>query len=148
VGALGFSRLVESDLLKITAYRSASPGQDPIRSLLVKLETCSQKLADHPALGRKSDYIRPDLRRMEHSSHVVVYASRKTASGSLAFCTSARFPKITQLTTAMISHDFRAGRADASLAFPRICKNRGGVIKKASRPCARSLELHQLFGLS
>ena len=77
MGALRFSRLVESDLLKITACSLQTWGKTQTARYLVELETCCQKLAGHPALGRKSDCIRPVLRRMEHRSHVVFYRQQQ-----------------------------------------------------------------------
>ena len=77
MGALRLSRLVESDLLKITAYSLQTWGKTKTARYLVELETCCQKLADHPALGGKSDYIRPGLRRMEHCSHVLFYRQQQ-----------------------------------------------------------------------
>jgi plasmid stabilization system protein ParE len=40
---------------------------------LYEIEVCCQRLADYPELGRRCEYIRPRLRRMEQGRHVVFY---------------------------------------------------------------------------
>lgn len=69
--------VIESDLLKITAYSLQTWDKTPTARYLIELETCCQKLAYHPALGRRSDYIRPGLRRMENCSHVLFYRQQQ-----------------------------------------------------------------------
>ena len=76
-----FSRLAEADLTNIVLYTLQRWGEPQAIRYLDRLETCCERLASHPAHGRRCDYIRPDLRRMEQGSHVVFY--RKEAGGIL-----------------------------------------------------------------
>ncbi len=48
-------------------------GMDQTARYLEALEALCLKLADNPALGRSCDDVRPGLRRIEHSKHVVFY---------------------------------------------------------------------------
>ena len=72
-----FSRRAETDLFEIGSYTLQRWGAAQTRRYLDELETCCQRLADSPAVGRRCDDIRPGLRRMEQGSHVVFYRERK-----------------------------------------------------------------------
>jgi toxin ParE1/3/4 len=63
------SREAESDLLGNYTLRTE---RQTLRNLS-NLQGCFEMLADHPALGRPCEDIRPGLRRMEHGSHIVFY---------------------------------------------------------------------------
>jgi toxin ParE1/3/4 len=68
-------------LLSIGKYTLDTWGRTQAARYLTELEDCCQTLADNPALGRKSDEIRPGLHRHEHRKHVVFY--RKVRGGIL-----------------------------------------------------------------
>ncbi|MBZ5607757.1 MAG: type II toxin-antitoxin system RelE/ParE family toxin [Acidobacteriia bacterium] len=76
-----FSRLAERDLLGIAEYTLRTWGAGQAVIYLDELEACCRSLADHPALDRACDDIRPGLRRIEHGRHVVFY--REKAGGIL-----------------------------------------------------------------
>jgi len=76
-GRIHFSRLAESDLLKIAAFSLQTWGKAQTARYLAELETCWQTSAEQPALGRKSDYVRSGLRRMERGCHVVFYRQQQ-----------------------------------------------------------------------
>ena len=68
-----FSRRAEGDLLNIGAYTIRVWGEAQADRFLGELEACCQLLADNPGLGRRCDYVRHGLCRMEHGKHVVFY---------------------------------------------------------------------------
>ena len=68
-----FSRRAEADLLSIGDYTLHTSGKAQAARYIGDLKDCCQTLADNPALGRKSDEVRPGLRRLEHGRHVVFY---------------------------------------------------------------------------
>ncbi len=72
-----FSRRPEADLLSIGDYTLRTWGEAQADRYISKLETCCQMLADNPRSGRPCDDVRPGLRRMEHSKHVVFYRLRE-----------------------------------------------------------------------
>lgn len=76
-----FSRRAEADLLVIWDYTLRTWGENQAISYIGELEAHCQMLADNPLLGRSCDYVRPDLRRMEHGRHVVFY--RQESGGIL-----------------------------------------------------------------
>ena len=76
-----FSAAAEADLLRIGAHTLRIWGEDQAIRYIIELEACCRVLADNPALGRSCDDIRPGLRRMESSRHVVFY--REEAGGIL-----------------------------------------------------------------
>ena len=67
--------------MDIGAYTLEAWGEGQTIRYLDGLETCCWHLADNPESGRRSDHIRPGLRRMEHARHVVFY--RVEAGGIL-----------------------------------------------------------------
>jgi len=73
VATFRLSRLAEADLLDIGTYTLRTWGEDQAIRYLNDLESCCQRLADNPELGRRCDYIRFGLRRMECGRHVVFY---------------------------------------------------------------------------
>jgi toxin ParE1/3/4 len=73
VAAFHLSRRAEDDLLEIGAYTLQNWGADQTIRYIDQLETCCQRLADNPGLGRSCDEIRPGLRRMEQGKHVIFY---------------------------------------------------------------------------
>ncbi len=75
MGAFRFSRSAESDLLSIGEYTLRTWGEAQALSYLNELEVCCRRLADNPALGRRCDDVRPGLRRLERSQHVIFYRS-------------------------------------------------------------------------
>jgi toxin ParE1/3/4 len=77
VAALRFSRRAEADLLSIGDYTLRTWGRAQAARYISELEVCCQKLADNPALGRPCDNVRPGLRRLEHSKHVVFYRQKR-----------------------------------------------------------------------
>ena len=81
MAAFHLSLLAEADLLSIGAYTIRTWGESQAVRYVDELETCCQKLADNPALGRSCDYVRPGLRRMEQGKHVVFY--RRQADGDI-----------------------------------------------------------------
>lgn len=81
MGALGFSRRAEADLLSIGEYSLRMWGRAQAARYLGELEAVCQTLADNPALGRTCDEIRPGLRRLEQGRHVVFY--RREPNGIL-----------------------------------------------------------------
>ena len=68
-----FSRRAEADLLSTGDYTLRTWGKAQAARYIGELEDCCQTLADNPALGRKSDEVRPGLRRLEYGKHVAVY---------------------------------------------------------------------------
>ncbi len=67
--------------MDIGAYTLQAWGEGQTIRYLDGLETCCWHLAANPESGRRSDHIRPGLRRMEHARHVVFY--RVEAGGIL-----------------------------------------------------------------
>ena len=67
--------------MDIGTYTLHTWGEDQTIRYIDGLESCCQRLAENPRLGRACDHIRPGLRRMEHGRHVVFY--RKEAGGIL-----------------------------------------------------------------
>jgi hypothetical protein len=73
----------------IADYTLKRWGEDQMFRYLDDLEACCQKLAKFPELGRKSDEIRPGLRRMEHGKHVILYREKAEGFGWFASCINA-----------------------------------------------------------
>jgi toxin ParE1/3/4 len=76
-----YAKRAETDLVGIAAYTWSNWGRAQVDAYLSKIEDCCVSLGANPLLGRACDEIRPGLRRMEVSEHVIVY--RKTAKGIL-----------------------------------------------------------------
>lgn len=57
----------------ISDYGLSTWGAKQAIHYIDSLESCCQRLADNPKLGRLCEHIRPGLRRMEHAQHVVFY---------------------------------------------------------------------------
>jgi toxin ParE1/3/4 len=70
-----FSQRAEADLLEIAEYTLQRRGEKLTVRYLDELEARCQMLAENPALGSRSEDIRPGLRRMEYRIHVVFYRS-------------------------------------------------------------------------
>jgi toxin ParE1/3/4 len=77
VATFRFSRHAEADLLSIGDYTLRRWGKAQAARYLDELEVCCQTLSDNPALGRLCDEVRPGLRRLEHSKHVVFYRQER-----------------------------------------------------------------------
>ena len=60
-------------MIQIGEYTLQKWGERQTIRYLEELEACCRQLADSPNLGRACDEIRPGLRRMEHSRHVLFY---------------------------------------------------------------------------
>lgn len=75
------SRRAEADLLGISDHTLRNWGEDRAVRYVDALEAFCRMLADNPSLGRRCDYIRRGLRRMESEQHVVFY--REEAGGIL-----------------------------------------------------------------
>jgi toxin ParE1/3/4 len=71
-----FAARALSDLRDIAAHTIREWGTDQCNIYVGALETCCQRLADTPALGRGCDHIRPGLFRCEQGRHVVFYRLR------------------------------------------------------------------------
>jgi len=76
-----FSPRAEADLLGIAAYTRNTWSENQTVRYLEDLEKCCRMLADNPTAGRQCETIRPGLRRIEHSNHVIFY--RRDAKGIL-----------------------------------------------------------------
>ena len=63
----------ESDLAQIADYTIETFGIEQARRYGDALEKCFQTIADNPSLGREADELAPNLRRLQHKSHVVFY---------------------------------------------------------------------------
>lgn len=81
MAAFRLSRRAEADLLGIGDYTLRTWGESQTTRYIDDLESCCQRLADNPALGRACDDVRPGLRRMEYGRHVVFY--REDSGGIL-----------------------------------------------------------------
>jgi toxin ParE1/3/4 len=68
--------MAEEDLKEIADYTLFTWGVGQTVRHLDGLETCCQRLAENPQLGRTCEKVLPGLRRMEHESHVVFYRER------------------------------------------------------------------------
>ena len=73
MGTFRFSRRAEADLLAIGDFTIGKWGKTQAARYIGELETCCQKLADNPTLGRLCDDVRPGLRRHEHGRHILFY---------------------------------------------------------------------------
>lgn len=62
--------------MNIGAYTLRRWGRVQTIRYIDELETCCQRLADNPELGRACDHVRPGLRRMEHAQHAVFYRAK------------------------------------------------------------------------
>ncbi len=60
-------------MLSIIGYTLRTWGEAQASRYVDDLEACCRMLADNPALGRASDYVRRGLRRMERGRHVIFY---------------------------------------------------------------------------
>ncbi|MDR3744907.1 MAG: type II toxin-antitoxin system RelE/ParE family toxin [Acidobacteriaceae bacterium] len=67
------SRCAEEDLLNIADYTLERWGREQASRYLAEMESCCQRIAAHPQLGRSCHHIRPDLRRMEQGKHIIFY---------------------------------------------------------------------------
>ena len=76
--ALRFSRRAEADLHGIAQYMLRTWGKAQTARYVSDLEAFCRTLADRPALGRPCDEVRPGLRRMEYSKHVIFYRQQLT----------------------------------------------------------------------
>ncbi len=81
MAAYRLTRRAEADLDDIADYTLRTWGEAQCARYLDGLEQCCRRLAEHPALGRACDGIRPGLRRREQGRHVVFY--RRDEAGIL-----------------------------------------------------------------
>jgi len=63
----------EADLLNIGAYTLDRWGKTQASRYLDELETCCQRIAEFPQMGRSCPHIRPGLRCMEQGKHILFY---------------------------------------------------------------------------
>lgn len=68
-----FSKRAELDLLSIGTYTIDTWGETQLVRYMEDLETCCKTIAKNPLLGRPCDQIRPGLRRITQSKHVIFY---------------------------------------------------------------------------
>jgi toxin ParE1/3/4 len=76
--AVRYSRLAESDLDEIANYTIQRWGAAQATRYLSELEDCCEGLTKNPGLGRGCDSLRAGLRRMEHGSHVIFFATEES----------------------------------------------------------------------
>jgi len=67
------------DLNSIDAYTVRQWGDAQADRYLNRLQSCFNRLAENPLLGRECQAIRPGLRRIEQDKHVIF--NRKTEDG-------------------------------------------------------------------
>ena len=67
------SSQADSDLTGIADYTIETFGIEQARRYRDGLEAGLQNLADNPMLGYSADDLAPNLRRLEHQSHVIFY---------------------------------------------------------------------------
>lgn len=63
----------DADLAGIADYTIETFGIEQARRYRDGLESGFQNLADNPLLGQSADYLVPQLRQLEHKSHVIFY---------------------------------------------------------------------------
>lgn len=63
----------DTDLAGIAEYTIETFGIEQARRYRDGLEAGFQNLADNPLLGQSADYLVPQIRRLEHQSHVIFY---------------------------------------------------------------------------
>ena len=68
-----FTQRAKADLFRIREYSLGQWGVARTARYLRDMGTCFERLQKNPKLGRSCDEIYPDLRRIEHGSHVVFY---------------------------------------------------------------------------
>ena len=73
MAAFRLSRRAEQDLQEIADFTRDHWGTKQCLIYLDALESCCQRLADLPSLGRACDDLRPGYFRMEHGRHVIFY---------------------------------------------------------------------------
>ncbi len=67
------SNRADDDVARIARYTIEQFGIEQARRYRDGLEICFQGLAENVELGRRADWLAPNLRRFEHHSHVVFY---------------------------------------------------------------------------
>ena len=67
----GLSSQADTDLAGIADYTIETFGIVQARRYWDGLDAGFQNLADNPLLGQSADHLAPQLRRLEHQSHVV-----------------------------------------------------------------------------
>jgi toxin ParE1/3/4 len=79
VKRIKYSRRSVSDLEEIGSYTLGTWGEDQANRYLDQLERfLTEALANNPEMGRPCDDVRPGLRRIECSSHVIFYRLTET----------------------------------------------------------------------
>lgn len=68
-----FSKRAEADLDEIASFTYQTWGEAQITKYLNALENFCALLARNPKIGRSYSNAHPTWRRMEHTSHVVLY---------------------------------------------------------------------------
>jgi toxin ParE1/3/4 len=76
MGLVRYSRRAEDDFYEIAIYTVEQWGTAQADRYMAELEAFCELLADFPGIGRECDEIAPQLRRMEHESHVVFFFSK------------------------------------------------------------------------
>ena len=76
---VAFSKLAEADLQAIDEYTESTWGVRQADAYLDKIQSCCNRLARNPGMGRTWKRSDPELRRIEHGSHVIFY--RRTLRG-------------------------------------------------------------------
>jgi toxin ParE1/3/4 len=72
-----YSLRAEYDLNEIAEYTKRTWSEAQADRYLGEIQSCCERLADSPALGRKCDAVRLGVRRMEQGSHVIFFTVEK-----------------------------------------------------------------------
>lgn len=70
------SSQAETDLAGIADYTIETFGIEQARHYRDGLEAGFQNLADNPLLGQSAEHLAPQLRHLEHQSHVIYYVPK------------------------------------------------------------------------
>ncbi len=70
------SSRADTDLAGIADYTLETFGIEQARRYRDGLDADFQILADNPLLGQSADHFAPQLRRLEHQSHVIFYVPK------------------------------------------------------------------------
>ncbi len=71
------SRAAENDLRDIAIYTLDNWGEEQSLLYVDNIETCFQKLASNPLLGRAGAHLGRGLRRWEHGRHIIFYRPKR-----------------------------------------------------------------------
>ena len=67
------SAQADTDLAGIADYTIETFGIEQARRYRDGMESAFQNLADNQLLGQSADFLAPQLRRLDHQSHVIFY---------------------------------------------------------------------------